>query len=241
MTGKLVEGYADYITVPWSSLAPSRRYPSGEDLPELGLVGWLARDLVVPAPALDPVEDHREIASPQVGFHVERRVYQAAEHCQDDLDVALSYIRAQTARRLGSLDELTDERLDPLPGAPPQLGTVGASEHKLPQPAVRGLQLEVSLHELAQPQPRVLYLKSLFDDPDDGVYPIMEQLVEEPIPRWEATVDGADPNIGFPSYLLIAHAQPALGDQLAGSGEDPPTVALGVAAQGRSVARRRDL
>jgi hypothetical protein len=69
----------------------------------------------VAIPALDPVEDHREVASPQVGVHVERRVHQAAEHGQDDRDVALPNIGAQTTRRLGSLHELRDERLDPLP------------------------------------------------------------------------------------------------------------------------------
>lgn len=59
------------LGIPWSALASSRRDPSGEDLVELRLVGWLAWDLVVPTPALDPVEDHREIASPQPRFHVD--------------------------------------------------------------------------------------------------------------------------------------------------------------------------
>ena len=54
------------LGVPWSDLSPSRRDPPGEDLVELGLLGWLARELVVPTPASDPVEDHREVASPQI-------------------------------------------------------------------------------------------------------------------------------------------------------------------------------
>jgi hypothetical protein len=41
-------------------------YPSGDDPLELSLFGWLARDLVVSIPALDPVEDHRQIASPEI-------------------------------------------------------------------------------------------------------------------------------------------------------------------------------
>src|SRR5215218_97738 len=104
-----------WLGIPWSALAPARRDPSGENPVELRLVGWLARELVVPPPPLDSVEDHREVASPEIGVHVDRHVHQAADHSQDDRDVALPDIVAQTTRRLGSLHELRDERLDLLP------------------------------------------------------------------------------------------------------------------------------
>jgi hypothetical protein len=60
----------------------------------------------VPITTPYPVEHHCEVASPQLGFHVDRRIHQATNHGQGDSDIAIPDIGVQTTRRMGSLDEV---------------------------------------------------------------------------------------------------------------------------------------
>ena len=99
------------------------------------------------------------------------------------------------------------------------------------QAAVLGLEAQDALQIGAEAAPGIWVFQRLLGERGDLVETLLEERFDDLLLVGEAPVGGADPNAGVRCDVVHRHVEPALREDLAGRGQQPSAVALGVLAQ----------
>jgi hypothetical protein len=178
----------------------------------------------------EAVEDDGEVPLPELVAKLGGLGRDRAEHGAHDGDVGGGDVGPELSGGLGGFDEVGDEGQDLASGVLDPLVAGVAAGHQLGETPVGDLEAKRFSYEADQSFPRVGHCGGGAGHGSDLFDALPEKGVDELLLVGEASVDGADPDIGSGGNVVEGDLE-AFGREDPGSGgEDPEAVGFGVAA-----------